>query len=484
MMKTYACYMLLFISVVSQGYCLEPQLYTCEPRASVLQHTSTSNVCALNISTHNITSIFSDVVLQNFVAECDNIAAVRLKIEGDGGLGKFEILRSTNDSAGESIYTAWVRRDGACGAVGFLTIPVGRIPVKRGKEYFIQFTGNSQRMRLVAAQEGKYRAGDGYDKKSAIFMVLSQFDSAPYMRRIKPASEACRAYLTPVVKSTEAIAVSEDEGDGYEGDYGLDVCSEFTYLDEVNYVSTNTLEGVVNDLFSGNTSIRAGAEATLMAMPLENRQAVAKKVFEYFADIDPDIENRAKQILELLGPALKPVLPALIEEIVNGPAERIKILSKAVSEKEAMSFLMKLLRGKNKEQAIQAAMALESFGAPETRKGLVHYYYSEMKRIREMFDAKEFVLDSRKKLPSVCVMREFLPERLRKYLTYLPGNGVQFEFAQYDPSPCAERFAPCKELDAHGMANMLRKRTRMPTLWMFKCDVRPEIAQEIQGLLR
>lgn len=485
LVKICICFILLFMSVLPQGHCLEPQLFSCEPRTNFLPHTSTSNVCALNISQRHLTSIFSDIALQNFTAECDTIAAVKLKIEGDGGLGKFELLRSTNDGLGKPVFTAWVRKDKSCGALGYITIPVGGIPVKRGEEYFIRFTGNSQQMRLLARQGDKYREGDGYGKKSALFIVLSQYDSAPYMRKISPRNAACLEYLAPVIISTETAALPEESGDGYDGDYGLDVCSDFAYIDEEKYISTDTVEGVAKDLFSKNSGVIKKAVAMLTEMPLKDRESVAKKVFEYYYDADPEIEDRARQILKTLEEAIRPVLPALIKEIENGPAERIKILSKVVSEKETVSYLMRLLRGTDLQKAEQASILLIGSGLPETRKPLAYYYYAHMKKATELFAAKAVVLDKQENLPMGCILFEFLPERFIKHLKKLnniSGVAVTFEIENsYSTDvPVRRKF---EKFDSNAMTDILGKKAvlRYP-IKVTGCDIREDILKEIKAL--
>jgi hypothetical protein len=103
-----------------------------------------------------------------------------------------------------------------------------------------------------------------------------------------------------------------------------------------------------------------------------------------------------------------------------------------------------------------------------------------MEKIRKMLEDKDLVLTGWEKVPGICVMREFLPQNLREYAKSVPGNGVDLEFNNSKCAPASSRpSSGCREL----AANKVNTSSPVNNLLMYSCDIRPDIAQEIRGLL-
>jgi len=132
---------IMFATIINAA---EPSFYKCKTASAKSVFTSTANICATNINSNTGTDWkkLSEIALHDFIADCENIVAVKLTLGDLGGWQDFEILESTGNLPGKAIFSTWVHsgRD-TCDIQDndFLAIPTGKIPVVKGAKYFLKY---------------------------------------------------------------------------------------------------------------------------------------------------------------------------------------------------------------------------------------------------------------------------------------------------------------------------------------------------------
>lgn len=398
----------------------EPLFYVCESALLGPPKTPTGRVCAGNIPAGSGSGSAAVVLLQSFIADCDSVEAVRLRIGDSRSWGVLELLESDVSGAPGRILarTALSWSNYGFEVYGPTTFPVRKTQLTKGRRYFIRYRHG------VGAISFSYTEGDAY-KEGAFtggkpdwdleFQVLSGAMEAPYLRRASVDAECDRELRRLAASSEERsleMALPLDE-----------VCDDVVLSSSPVTPPVGSIDWILGRLFSYKNEVRQEGFSAFWPLQQDEKDKVVLALYQYLDDADAEVQRDAREALKGIVGSTKVLLPRLMDRFRKNGTDLDLISAMGYEAAEAVPELLETLK---KTGSLALADALAHIGTNDSRAALVDYYIAHMRAEVKKLGAASIDTRVPASLPEGCIMRELLPESVRKATGQMAWDGVSF----------------------------------------------------------
>jgi len=382
--------------------------------------TPTWKVCAGNVPAASGSGSGAAVLLQSFLADCDSVEAVRLWIGDSRSWGVLELLESDVSGAPGRILARTALNWSNCGVdvYGPTTFPVRKTQLTRARKYFIRYRHGVGAIPFTFTEGDAYKEGEftggkpGWDLE---FQVLSGAVEAPYLRRVSVGAECDR-------ELRHLAAGSEERSP--ETAFPLDeACNDVELSSSPVTPTQGSIDWILGRLFSYKYEVKQEGFSAFWPLQEEEKNKIVLALYQYLDYGDEQVRRNAREALKAMGAFAKVLLPRLMDRFRKNGTEIDLISSMGYGAAPAVPELLIMLK---KTGSLALADALANIGTEDSRGALVDYYIAHMRA--EMKKLQAASIDTRvpERLPEGCIMRELLPESVRKATGQMAWDGVSF----------------------------------------------------------